>query len=178
MFEEIVMVWARKRLTIAEDLFLPVKVLTVNYSGPNPQKFYGQVQGLLKKIFNVPEGYIQEHSYTWETKGDQSKFKVGWIVTKPMDVYTFLEVAVNLKGSNVKDQGSATIEIDPLLKTEYPQDSIWEQNIIYEMIRRFWHAMYYQRKIDEYLDASRRLCTSFETQLKHYAQELRHESTE
>ena len=168
------MVWARTKLTIAEDLFLPVKVLTVNYSGKDPQKFYGKINELLKKIFNVPEGYIQESDYSWDTKDDAVKFSVKWSLTKPMDKFTYLRIIVTLAGNAAGGSGKASIVIDPMMFTEYPQDSIWEQNLIYEIIRRFWDSVFYTKKREQYLDIGISLCGRFEKQLKQYAEELRH----
>ena len=67
------MVWARTRLLIWDYVFEPVKTIVINYEGKNPEKIYKKLHELIRTCFNVPEGYIQEKSYSWEKKKDVEK---------------------------------------------------------------------------------------------------------
>ena len=63
--------------------------------------------------------------------------------------------------------------IKPRLITEYPQDTIWQQSIIYEIFRRFWHKFFYHRKRMEYLDLAKELIVNFETGIKSFIDGLK-----
>ena len=170
------MVWARTKLTIWEYCWERNRFLTVYFTGPHPDKFYKKIKELMSKIFNVPEGYIQEVGYNWERGENSERFKLSWEIMKVMDNLSFLKIDVDLKGESIKGEGTAKIEIEPVLITEYPQDTIFQRNIIYEMFRRFWHKMFYDKKRIEYIDLGRKLTTQFEQELKRYGEELKKSS--
>ncbi len=67
------MVWARTKLLIWDYVFEPVKDIRISYSGKNPERLYKKLNELLRLIFNVPEGYIQEKTYKWEKKKESEK---------------------------------------------------------------------------------------------------------
>ncbi|MFH1420482.1 MAG: hypothetical protein ABIG30_00780 [Candidatus Aenigmatarchaeota archaeon] len=167
------MVWARTRLSIWDYVFEPVKEILINYVGKDPSKFYKKINELIRVVFNVPEGYVQEKTYDWQKTKDGEKFSVSWEVNKLYDQFTFLGVEIELRGGMRESEGKASITIKPRVVTEYPQDTIWQQNLFYEMLRRFWHSIFYHKKRMEYLDRSREIVTNFETELKHFAEELR-----
>lgn len=167
------MVWARTRLSIWDYVFEPVKQIAINYTGKKPSLFYRKINELIRTVFAVPEGYVQEKSYNWEKTKDGDKFSVSWEVTKLYDQFTYLLVELEMRGNESGGGGQASVVIKPRLVTEYPQDSVWQQSIFYEMVRRFWHSMFYHKKRMQYLDRSRELVTNFETELKHFAEEIR-----
>jgi len=169
------MVWARTKLLIWDYIFEPVKEIEINYSGKNPDKFYKKIKDLMRSVFNVPDSYIQEKAYTWEKKEDKERFNVSWEVNKILDVYSYLNSEISLKGSVAGGEGKTAIKIKPRLITEYPQDTIWQQSIFYEMMRRFWHRMFYHHKRMEYLDISKQIIVTFETEVKNFAEHLREE---
>ncbi len=167
------MVWARTKLLIWDYVFEPVKDIRIAYSGKTPEKLYRKINELIRVVFNVPEGYIQEKTYKWEKKKDTDKFDVSWEVTKMFDTFTYLVIELNLKGFTTSGEGQATVAIKPRMITEYPQDTIWEQNLAYEMLRRFWHVTFYHHRRMEFLDVSKNMCIAFETSIKHHMEEIR-----
>src|SRR3989344_2597183 len=167
------MVWARTKLLIWDYIFEPVKDITINYSGENTTLFYKKIKELIRTVFNVPEAYLQEKSYDWEKGKETERFNVGWEVNKVLDTYSYIVVEIDLKGFSTNGEGKVSIKLKPRLITEYPQDTVWQQNIIYEMFRRFWHVKFYHRKRMEYLNFGKELLVSFETEIKKYLEELR-----
>jgi len=167
------MVWARTRLSIWDYVFEPVKQISINYTGKSPEKFYKKINELIRTVYAVPEGYVQEKAYDWQKTKEGEKFKISWEVNKMFDQFSYLLVEIELKGSESGGGGQSSIVIKPRVITEYPQDSVWQQSIFYEMVRRFWHSMFYHKKRMQYLDRARELVTNFETELKHFAEELR-----
>lgn len=167
------MVWARTKLVIWDYIFEPVHQLIINYVGPRPSSLYKKINELIRTVFNVPEAYVQEKTYNWEKLKDGEKFTIDWEVTKIFDRFTFLVVEITLKGGEKGGVGKASIVIRPRMITEYPQDTIWQQNLLYEMLRRFWHTTFYHRKRMEYLDISKNMCVAFETSIKQFTDELK-----
>ncbi|MBI4895455.1 MAG: hypothetical protein HY831_03095 [Candidatus Aenigmarchaeota archaeon] len=168
------MVWARTKLLIWDYVFEPVKEISIAYEGRHPEKLYKKLHELIRLVFNVPEGYIQEKDYRWEKKKDTDQFEIGWEITKIFDTYTYVVVELDFSGFVVAEgDGKAKIRLRPRIITEYPQDTIWQQSMIYEMLRRFWHKSYYHRKRMEYLYISKELVIEFERKIKEYMEEIR-----
>jgi len=65
-----------------------------------------------------------------------------------------------------KGHGKADIEVEGALRTEYPQDTMWQKSLFYEFLRMAWHTMFYASKRDEYLRDGRVLLSFFVDQLK------------
>lgn len=168
------MVWARTRLLIWDYVFEPVKQITIAYTGRHPELFYKKIHELIRTIFNVPEGYIQEKEYRWERHKEAEHFEVGWEITKIFDVFTYLNIEVEINGFvSVEGEGKAKIVLKPRLITEYPQDTMWQQSIFYEMTRRAWHRLHYHKKRMEYLYLSKELTIDFERKLKEFSEEIK-----
>ena len=172
------MVFARTKLLIWDYIFEPVKDIRISYTGPRTEKFYHKIRELIRTVFNVPEAYIQEKTYDWDKTKDSERFAVTWEVNKILDTFTYITIEITLRGFSTAGEGKADIRIRSRLITEYPQDTVWQQSIIYEMFRRFWHQRFYHRKRMEYLNLGKELIVSFETAVKRYTEDIKdsHES--
>ncbi|MFC2143632.1 hypothetical protein ACFLQN_04510 [Candidatus Aenigmatarchaeota archaeon] len=169
------MVWARTKLLIWDYVFEPVKAIEMNFVGKHPERYYKKMHELIRSVFNVPDAYIQEKSYNWEKLKDTERFDIAWEVTKILDVYSYITVILSLKGVSTGGEGRISIKIQPRLITEYPQDTVWQQNILYEMVRRFWHKAFYHNKRMQYLNYAKELIVGFERSVKEFAESLREE---
>lgn len=168
------MVWARTKLVIKDRIFDPVRTLNISYSGPNSKKFYNRIREKAIEIYDVPEGYLQEKTFTWEKqKSGDHKFAAEWELNKIMDIWSYINVRIMLKGFSSENEGWATIKIEPFFFTEYPQDTVWQNNIIYELLRRIWHAAFYHKKRMQYFDKGKELSVKFADDLKKYSEELK-----
>ena len=167
------MVWARTKLLIWDYIFEPAKRITMSFTTKDPESFYKKLNELIRTVFNVPDAYVQEKDYTWEKLKDMDRFEVAWEVNKILDVFSYITVEVELRGFSANGEGKVTIVLRPRLITEYPQDTIWQQNIVYEIMRRFWHKAFYHHKRMEYLNLGKELLTTFESSIKSYAETLR-----
>jgi len=172
------MVFARTRLLIWDQIYEPKKVSIIRYKGPHPEKLYKKMVEIFKRIFNIPAGYVQEKEYNWEEEGEKERFKVEWQVDKPLDQFSYLDWIIEFKGFSAGGHGEAVIEFEPRLVTEYPQDNIWQQSIIYEMFRRFWHIMFYDKHRRDFLALGKDLTEQFENEIKDYMEKLRGKSAE
>ncbi len=170
------MVWARTKLLIWDYIFEPVKDLRISYAGPRPEKFYKKTKELIKIVFNVPDAYVQEKNYNWEKGKDVEKFEVEWEVNKILDTFSYLALEITIRGFSASGEGKIDIRIRPRLITEYPQDTVWQQSIIYEMLRRFWHTRFYHRKRMEYINYGKETIVSFESGLKDFGEKLKEDA--
>ena len=166
------MVWARTKLTIWDDLFPPSKKIFFTYVGKTPEKLYPKFTELLHKVFSVGDEFIQERTYNWQKKSNGNKFKVEWYVEKPFDKYTLLNVDISMKGESENGYGKVEIKMEPRLVTEYPQDYLWQQSILYEIFRQLWHKLFYNKKRQVWMDESKELCFRVYNELKHYADKI------
>jgi hypothetical protein len=171
------MVWARTKLLIWDYIFEPVKDLRISYTGPHPEKFYQKLKELIRAVINVPDAYIQEKNYVWEKLKDSERFEIEWEINKILDTFSYITIEITLRGFSAGGEGKVDIRIRPRLITEYPQDTIWQQSIVYEMLRRFWHQRFYHHKRMEFLNLGKELLVSLEAALKKYMDELRVQST-
>ncbi len=159
------MVWARTKLMIHDDLLRPLPRMTIKFTGPNPEKFYKEIYNLVVTIFRVPEHSIQEKEFNWN-KGDPEKFSAKWEVNKDLDKFSYYWLSIELSGEVSKGHGKADMSIEGALRTEYPQDTMFQKSLPYEFLRMFWHTTFYNTKRDEYLREGRRLLAFFVDQLK------------
>jgi len=159
------MVWARAKLMLEEDLFRPLPIVRVKFSGKNPEKFYKEIYNLLIMSFKVHEHSIQEKEFNW-TKGETEKFKIVWELNKDLDKFSYYFIVIRLTGESSKGFGNAEIEIEGVLRTEYPQDTLWQRSLPYEVLRMFWHTIFYGSRTDEYLREGRRILSLFCDQIK------------
>jgi len=172
------MVFARTKLVLEDNCFEEEPgSIELKYIGPNPTKLYHEVYELIRSVFGVPEGYVNETQSNWGKTKTGEKFKVRWWIHKDMDVYTYLFIRVDLAGEGNEKEGWATIKIKPIMRTEYPQDTIWQRSILYEMLRTFWHRTFYYRKREQYADHCRRATIMFQNKLKELFEKLKHGST-
>lgn len=169
-------VFARTKIVIHEDCYRekPERI-AIRYVGPNPTKLYYKVYELIKAIFRAADSDIQEERYNWG-KAEQEKFKVRWYLHKDMDMYTYLWIRVDIAGQGDEKTGNATINIKPVIRTEYPQDTIWQRSLFYEMFRTFWHRAFYHKKREEYAEECRDMVIRLQRTVNEYLKELREAS--
>ncbi len=159
------MVWARTKLLIQDDLLRPRNRFTIHYNGSNPVKFYKELPKLICSVFRIHDEHFQEKKISW-THGDPEKFKIAWEASKELDSFSYYVILVELSGSQSKNMGSANIVIEGLLRTEYPQDTLWQRSIIYEMLRILWHNSFYVAKRNKYMEEGRRLMATLVEEIK------------
>jgi len=92
-----------------------------------------------------------------------------------LDPYTYLYLRFDVSGSGNEKSGNAKIKIKPVMRTEYPQDTLWQRSLFYEMMRTFWHRMFYHRKREEYAEECRNLITLFQREINEFFKQLREE---
>ncbi len=159
------MVWARTKLALQDDIISPRPRITIDFKGREPEKFYKEIPELISTVFRVHHESIQEKKFTMH-RGEPNKFKADWEVVKDLDKFSYFMITISLKGESSKGHGSAEITIEPILRTEYPQDTYWQRSLFYEIMRMFWHSVFYTSKRQRYIIEGRRLIGIFVENLK------------
>jgi hypothetical protein len=166
--------FARAKFVLHDDCFnTSIPILKVNYAGPNPQLAYTKIREMFTTIIGVNVmDRVQETDYSWDRKEGSESFKVGWEIVKEMDKFTYIVIRIGMKGfAETKDgskDGKVSIELNGFMRTEYPQDTVWERSIFYEMLRVFWHKVFYREKRYDYQEHCRELLSKMSHELKSF----------
>lgn len=167
-------VFARAKLMIEDDCLTPgVTWLTLNYTGPNPQLLYRKTKELILTIWRSDLNELQEKDFAWDRSGGGEKFNVRFELTKDLDTWSYLRIVVDLNGEarpskEFGKEGTATVRIDPRLKTEYPQDTIWQRSLFYDMFRTFYHKIIYGDLRKKYKEQCRHDSMVLQERLKEF----------
>ncbi|MFH0829911.1 MAG: hypothetical protein V1887_01995 [Candidatus Aenigmatarchaeota archaeon] len=157
---------ARTKLMLQDDLLRPRPMVQITYTGPEPSKLYKEIPNLMATAFKVHTGQIQEKKISW-TKGETEKFSVLWEADKDLDNFSYYYIEVELSGSENKGYGTVKIAVkEANLRTEYPQDTVWERSLLYEVLRMVWHSMFYERKREQWIRNGRRMIANFVDEVK------------
>ncbi len=162
------MVWARNKLIISDELLRPRNRYTVEFKGLKPDKFYHAIPKIFMSVFRIDEHHLQEKKISW-THGEVEKFKVSWEATKELDNFSYFMFTIDLSGSQSKGSGEATVILEGFMRTEYPQDTVWQKSILYEMLRIFWHKNFYLNQRSKYMEEGRREMARFVEEVKKLA---------
>ena len=169
---------ARMKMMVEEDIYPPKGTAKgsprsiITYVGPNPMKIYPKTRDLVKAIFNCTDAEIHEEIYDWG-KGEKEQFRVRFYLIRDLDKFTYYFIRFDVKGEGTEKTGKGSITIRPLLRTEYPQDTVWQRTIFYEMLRVFWHRIFYHNKRREYIWEGRKLLAMYSERIGAYFKELR-----
>jgi len=170
------MVFARTKLTMEDNCFEedPSSV-TIRLVGPNVTKIYSYMYELMKSVFNVTDSDIQETMYQWGKGKEKDKFSITWWLHKDMDPFSYHYISFKLRGQGNGGVGNVTILIKGMLRSEYPQDTLWQRSLFYEMIRTFWHRAFYHRKREEYAEECRHTIVLFKKRIQEVFNRLKEE---
>jgi hypothetical protein len=168
------MVYARTKMLLEDNCFEeePGEV-AMSFITPNATKFYQKMYELMRSIFNVPESHIQEVDYSWGKSKDKEKFKVTWWLHKDMDIFTYLYVRFKVSGEGNGGLGKVNVGVRGLIRTEYPQETVWQRSLFYEMLRTFWHRAFYRKKREEYAEECRHLVIFYQRKIREFYEELK-----
>ncbi|MBI4020239.1 MAG: hypothetical protein HY367_02820, partial [Candidatus Aenigmarchaeota archaeon] len=121
------MVFARTKLVLEDNCFEeePGNV-DMSFVGQNVIGLYEKTYQLMKDIFHVVDSDIQETSYNWGKTEKGDKFSVTWWLHKDVDLFTYFFVRVKIAGQYADKTGQAKVQIRGLLRSEYPQDTVWQ----------------------------------------------------
>jgi len=150
-------IFARTKLMIHDDCLAPAPgsflpgypSIKLSYTGPNPQRLYEKIKEIFFTVVKHDPTDLQERDFLWDRSGETEKFKVTFDLVKDMDRFSYVEIIVKLSGEakpskDFGKEGKASIEIEGRIRTEYPQDTIWQRSFLYELFRVFYHRVIYE----------------------------------
>jgi hypothetical protein len=168
-------VFARTKLLISDDCMKPPggAVLSLKYSGPNPQNIYEKTKELATAIWALEPGAIQEKEFNWDRTGIGEKFGVKMEIVKDLDLFSFVLIRIDIEGEakpsrDFGKEGSATTKIEAMIRTEYPQDTLWQRSIFYEFFRVLYHRLIYEDSRKKYLEGCKQNINRFLDELKSF----------
>jgi len=168
------MVFARAKLVLEDNCFEEEPATSVvRMEGPNAVKMYKVAYELIKSVFNATDADIQESLYDWKKSEKGDKFKVTWYLHKDMDVFSYLYMRFRFSGEGGPAGGNLTMQIRGRLRSEYPQDTVWQRSLFYEMMRTFWHRMFYHKKREEYAEECRHSMVIYQKKLNELFQRMK-----
>ena len=166
---------AGSKLTIWNELYKRgakpgSKDLTYIYEGKNAEKLTEFIPKLIQTIF-APTTWQQK-----VIKVSENEYSAEWHMFKDMDFYSYLRIDVELKIKSKNNKGVAKIKLgEPVIVTEYPQETYWQKTFFYEVLRVLWHNLFYDKKLQYYLDWGRTKISCFEEKLFKYFEKLKNE---
>lgn len=167
------MVFARSKLTMEDNCFEEEPgTVEIKFVGQNVTKLYKKMYETMKAVFRASDADIQETEYNWGKSEKGDKFSITWWMHKDLDIFSYFYINFGLSGEGTDKAGSARIRVRGLLRTEYPQDTVWQRSLFYEMLRTFWHRIFYHRKREEYAEECRHSTVLFERRMKEFFQEM------
>jgi len=168
-------VFARTKLLISDDCMKPPggSALTLKYSGPNPQNIYEKSKDIATTVWALEPGAIQEKEVNWDRTGIAEKFTIKMEITKDLDLFSFLLIRMEVDGEakpsrDFGKEGSASLKIETIIRTEYPQDTLWQRSIFYEFWRVLYHRLVYDDMRKRYLQECKENTIRFQEELKSF----------
>lgn len=168
-------IFARRKIVIEQYCMGPPgsPYITLKYNGPNPQNIYEQMKKLFNIIFKLEEGELEEKDFSWDRSGAKEEFSVKFELVKDLDKHSYFRILMSLKGEakpskEFGKEGSASIFIDARVVTEYPQDTIWQRSLFYELFRSFYHKVIYEDTREAYRRECREAINRFNHELKSF----------
>jgi len=166
-------VFARTKLLLEEYCLTPKPRMELSYTGPNPQKAYQKLLDILLTVLKVQRENIQEKDFRWERAPEGEKFSAAMEVVKDFDKFSYMFLLLSISGiakpsKEFEKEGTVTVRIEGVVRTEYPQDTAWQRSFFYEVFRTLYHKVFYQDQRKKYIDSCRDWMFLIQSELKSF----------
>ena len=134
------------KYVLEDDCLTPDRRLRIDYRGPDPFRFYSQIVMLLRDILEIRTMHVWQREFRWDFSADPVKFFYRVISQKKYDAWTNAYIELTFQGTQPNDSskdGDLVIFITPKLRTEMPQDTVWQRSQIYKGLRWFYFRTFY-----------------------------------
>ncbi len=165
--------FARSKLLIENQCLTYRPKVVFSFSGPNPQKAYEKFLKIVVDDIKIPRQNIQEKYMKWDRSGPTETFRADWEVVKDLDKFSYMFLEVSMKGKvkpskEFGKEGDVTITMQGIIRTEYPQDTMWERSFIYEILRSFYHKVFYADDVKRYVSDCRDWILFIQNEMKSF----------
>jgi hypothetical protein len=166
-------VFARAKLMLEDRCLTMRPTMEFSYSGPNPDKAYPKLIDILTTNLNIPRENIQEKNFKWDRSKPDESFGASFEVMKDLDKFSYMYLDITVRGSmkpskEFGKEGTVRFKIGGMIRTEYPQDTLWERSFIYEMLRTMWHRVFYSNRRYKWLAECRDSMLLIQDELKQF----------
>ncbi len=170
--------FARSKLLIENQCVTYRPKITFSYSGPNPHKAYKKFLKIVTDDIKVPSQNVMEKYVKWDRSGPEEKFVAAWEIVKDFDKFSYMFLEVDMNGTfkpskEFEKEGDVSITIAGIVRTEYPQDSMWERSFVYELLRTFYHKTFYEDNVKRYVSECRDWMLYIQNEMKNFFNMLR-----
>jgi hypothetical protein len=164
-------VFVKTKLLLEDHCVVYRPTISFSYSGPNPQKIYPKIIDTLQTSLRIPRENIQEKEFNWDKSKPEEKFKILLEVMKDYDRFSYMLLSINLSGvvkpsNDFGKEGEVKVDMDGVIRTEYPQDTVLERSFFYEIFRTFYHKVFERDARNRYLDNCRDLMMGLQGEIK------------
>jgi hypothetical protein len=166
-------IFARSKLLLEDRCLTYRPKLEFSYSGPNPDKAYPKLIDILTSSLNIPRENIQEKGFKWDRSTPEEKFSVTFEIIKDIDKFSYMYLSITMKGKvkpskEFDKEGNVSFVLEGMIRTEYPQDTLWERSFFYEMFRTFYHKIFYKEKRYQYIVECRDAMLLIQNEMKEF----------
>lgn len=157
---------------LEDDCLAPMRTLKINYSGPNPFRFYPPIRRIIGNLLEVRGKDIWERDFRWDFSSDPREFFVRIVIRKGTgDRWSNVFIELIFQGHQPSDptkDGDMVIQISSKLRTEMSENTVWQRSPIYKGIRWLYFRTLYADARRVHLD----YCISWTYKLRDALQKL------
>ncbi|MFB6215497.1 MAG: hypothetical protein ABEJ72_00785 [Candidatus Aenigmatarchaeota archaeon] len=142
---------------------------------PNPQEAYNEVVNILTMRCGFDKSDVDEKKYKHSREGDMETVHSEISATKSLDKYSkvVIDVEMDIKMKPVQGEefdyvGDLEVDINGKVKTEYPQDSMFQRSILWHAMRVFYEKFLYNDVKNVYKDKVNSYVRTLRDDLKSY----------
>jgi hypothetical protein len=131
---------------LEDDCLTPNRTLRIDYKGLQPFKFYSQIVMLLREILEIRTMHVWQREFRWDYTGDPIKFFYRVVCQKNYDAWTKAMFELTFQGTHPTDpkkEGELVVFITSKLRTEMPQNTIWQRSNLYKSLRWIYFRTFY-----------------------------------
>jgi len=166
-------IFARAKHVLEDRCLTYRPKIEFSYSGPNPDKAYPKLIDILTRSLSIPRENIQEKGFKWDRSGPEEKFSASFEIIKDMDKFSYMYLSIGMKGKvkpseKFGKEGTVSFDIEGMLRTEYPQDTMWEKSFFYEIMRTFYHKFFYRERRYKWIMECRDHIMQIQNELKEF----------
>ncbi len=129
-----------------DDCLVPASTIRIDFKGTNPFRFYRDIRTVLREVLEIRGKDIWERDFRWDFAVEPRKFFVKVAAKKSFDNWTAAYFELTFQGTQPSDlikEGEMVIFVYSKLRTEAPNDTIWQKSSMYKGMRWLYFRTFY-----------------------------------
>jgi hypothetical protein len=153
------------------DCFMPRRVITLEYSGPNIKQIVSAASRILRAGMYISgtRTFLDDY-YVDVTDSNKIIFHIYWHGIRDFDSFTKMWGWIRLKHGVIHPDGtgSVVVEFFAKLRTQWDKDTLFKRSPFYNLLIKLYNYVYYNERRRKYMGQ----CTEFEQDMVRRAKEL------